>query len=69
MISPGQTLLLIVILAIASIFFVAADGFGMSWEAPTQTLPIVDGFGMSPGTLDQLQSTSVHPMRRPYLLF
>ncbi len=73
MISPQHTLILIVILAITSISFVAVDGFGMSWEAPTQTLPIhnyiVDGFGMSPGTLDQLQSTSVHPMRRPYLLF
>ncbi len=73
MISPKHTLLLIVILSIASIFFVTADGFGMSWEAPTQTLPIhniiVDGFGMSPGTLDQLQSTSVRPMSMPYLIF
>ncbi len=53
MISPKHTLLLIVILAITSIFFVAAESF----------------YGMSPGTLDQLQSTSVHPIRRPYLLF
>ncbi len=26
-------------------------------------------FGMSPGTLDQLQSTSTRPMRGPYLLY
>jgi hypothetical protein len=52
MILPKHTLLLIVILAAASIYF------------------IVDGFyGMSPGTLDQLQSTSVNPIRTPYFIF
>ncbi len=74
MIAPKHTLLLIVILAIASIYFVASESFyAMSWDAPTQTLAtnnlVVDGFGMSPGTLDQLQSTSVQPLRKPYLLF
>ncbi len=74
MLSPKHTILLIVILAAVSIYFVGADRFyGMSWMNPTQTLPIhniiVDGFGMSPGTLDQLQSTSVYPLRKPYLIF
>jgi hypothetical protein len=58
MLNIQHTLILIVILVIFSITFMTD----------------MDGFGMSPGTLDQLASTSVHPQRLNnnngmYLLF
>jgi hypothetical protein len=52
------TIILIVVFAIMSMFFMGPESF----------------YGMSPGTLDQLSSTSVHPQRLNsthgmYLLF
>jgi len=71
--NTGSTLILLVILAIVSLSFTVGsqDGFGMSYNTVAQDIPInniVDGFGMSPGTLDQLASTSVNTRKGMYIL-
>lgn len=70
-----RTLTLFLILALLSALILKEGFFGMSSQdasaqgALSSPIHKVDGFGMSPGTLTQLESTHVGKPMSSYLLF